>query len=90
MAQIGNVPDIQFVKQQLNELKSKGLVKEWEIPYENSLTRLTAAIFFLTPTEESVLPEIWRELATHRSLQYRLNESNKLSGLQWRVSFDKE
>jgi hypothetical protein len=46
MAKIGNVPEIRNVKQQLENLKTKGLLKEWEIPYENILTRLTAAVFF--------------------------------------------
>jgi len=89
MAQIGNVPEIIEVKKHLDQLKQKGLVEEWELPYENILTRLTAAIFFMTPTNDSKLDEIWGELEVHNMLQYRLNEEKKLSQLVWRVEFNK-
>lgn len=86
---IGNVPEINAVKQHLDQLKDQHLVKEWEIPYEGILTRLTAAIFFLTPTEDSRLEEIWKELSRHKMFQYRQNEEKKLSRLEWRVEFNK-
>lgn len=89
MVQIGNVPEIKAVKKHLAELKEKGLILEWELPYENILTRLTAAIFFLTPVEDSKLDEIWNELEINKMLQYRLNEEKKLSQLAWRVEFNK-
>jgi hypothetical protein len=83
------VQDIYDVKLHLDELKDKGLINEWELPYENILTRLTAAIFFLAPTDESKLDEIWKELEKHKMLHYRLNEEKKLSPLEWRVEFNK-
>jgi hypothetical protein len=83
------VQDIYDVKLHLDELKDNGLIKEWELPYENILTRVTAAIFFLTPTDESKLDEIWKELDKHPMLCYRLNEEKKLSPLEWRVEFNK-
>lgn len=83
------VPEIQEVKKHLDDLKEKGLLTDWELPYENILTRLTAAIFFLTPIDESKLDEIWKELDQHPMLQYRLNEERKLSQLVWRVEFNK-
>lgn len=83
------VQDIYDVKLHLDELKDKGLISEWELPYENILTRLTAAIFFLAPTDESKLDEIWKELEKHKMLHYRLNEEKKLSPLEWRVEFNK-
>jgi len=89
MVQIGNVPEIRAVKAHLDDLFERGLVKEWELPYENLLTRLTAAIFFLTPTDDSKLDEIWKELEKHKMLHYRLNEEKKLSQLEWRVEFNK-
>lgn len=85
-----HVPEIIEVKKHLDELKEKGLVSEWELPYENILTRLTAAIFFLTPTDDSKLDEIWKELDKHPRLTYRLNEEKKLSQLVWRVEFNKD
>jgi hypothetical protein len=89
MAQLGNVPEIIQVKRKMESLKERGLIKEWEIPYENILTRLTAAIFFLTPAKASYLEEIWQEFADHERLQYRQNEEKKLSTLDWRVEFNK-
>ena len=85
-----NVPEIQEVKRHLDDMKDQGLIKEWELPYENILTRLTAAIFFLTPTDESKLDDIWKELDKHPLLTYRLNEEKKLSALVWRVEFNKD
>ena len=84
-----NVPEIQEVKKHLDDLKDKGLITAWELPYENILTRLTAAIFFLTPVDDSKLDEIWKELDKHPMLTYRLNEEQKLSKLVWRVEFNK-
>jgi hypothetical protein len=89
MAQLGNVPEIKSVKEHLGLLKEKGLIKEWELPYENLLTRLTAAIFFITPANEKDLEVIWQELEVHKMLQYKLNEEKKLSNLQWQVEFNK-
>lgn len=90
MAQVGNVPEINAVKQHLDQLKNKGLVKDWELPYENVLTRLTAAVFFLTPVGDSTLDEIWKELSKYPRLVYRRNEEQKLSKLEWRVEFNKD
>jgi hypothetical protein len=84
-----HVPEIIEVKKHLDELKDKGLLTDWELPYENILTRLTAAIFFFTPTDDSKLEEIWKELDKHPMLTYRLNEEKKLSQLVWRVEFNK-
>ena len=89
MVQIGNVPEIKAVKNHLDDMKKNGLIKKWDLPYENILTRLTAAIFFLTPTDDSKLEQIWNELEVHNMLQYRLNEEKKLSELEWRVEFNK-
>ncbi|MBT6229844.1 MAG: hypothetical protein HOI47_24645 [Candidatus Scalindua sp.] len=85
-----NVPDIIKVKEHLDELKGKGLINEWELPYENLLTRLTAAVFFLETVDESKLEEIWKELDKHPRLAYRKNEEKKLSQLEWRVEFNKD
>jgi hypothetical protein len=89
MTQIGSVREIQSVKDLMNKLVEAGYVKEWEIPYENILTRLSAAIFFLTPVREEYIDGIWEELGKQNHCQYRLNEEKNLSRLQWRVEFNK-
>jgi hypothetical protein len=82
-----NVAEIQEVKKHLDELQERGLVRGWELPYETP-TRLSAAIFFLTPVDESKLDEIWKELGKHPRMVYRPNEEKKLSSLEWRVEFN--
>jgi len=89
MAQIGNIQEINLVKEHLEKLKKEGLIREWELPYENLLTRLTAAIFFLSPTDEKFLEIIWHELEIHKMLLYKLNAEKILSNLQWQVEFNK-
>lgn len=89
MAQIGNIPEIKAVKNQFDGLKEQGLIKDWEIPYENLLTRLSAAIFFFTPSTDTDLEKVWQELGSNIGLQYRINEEKKLSQLAWRVEFNK-
>ena len=90
MAQIGNVPEVNAVKKRLDILKEKGLIKEWELPYENILTRLSAAIFFLTPADGSTVEEIWDEFKDNDMFLYKPNEEKKLSLLEWRIEFNKK
>jgi hypothetical protein len=89
MVQVGNVPEINDVKQHLDQLKTKGFIREWELPYENILTRLTAAIFFLSPSEGVLEDKIWGELGQRPKFIFRRNEEKKLSQLDWRVEFNK-
>lgn len=87
MARLGNVPEINNVKLQLDKLKQQGLIAEWELPYENILTRLNAAIFFLTPEDESLTHAIWSALSTYGDLKYEPNSQQLLSKMKWRVQF---
>lgn len=89
MAQIGNIPQIKAVKNKLGQLQEKQLIAAWELPYEEILTRLTAAVFFLTPAPEVDVALIWKELALFNTLQYSLNEDKMLSQLTWRVQFNR-
>lgn len=88
MAQIGNVPEIKAVKTHFEELREKGLVEKWEVPYENILTRLSAAVFFMSPARGVEARDIFKELEVHKMLKYRLNEERRLSKLTWRVEFN--
>lgn len=85
-----HVPEIIEVKEHLSALKQKGLVKDWELPYENLLTRRSAAIFFFTPTNEQSMETIIKELGKYDNFSHRINEEQKLSKLQFRVTFSKE
>ncbi|MBC9929285.1 hypothetical protein [Chitinophaga qingshengii] len=84
-----HVADIIEVKEHLDTLKNQGLVNEWELPYENLLTRRSAAIFFVTPVvgKESA---VWSEIGRYNDFSFRLNEERKLSNLQYRITFSSE
>jgi len=86
------VPEIIEVKQVFSNLKNRGLISEWELPYENLLTRLSAAIFFLTPKNSSTetIDEIQSQLRQFSNFSIRPNAEMKLSNLELRVTFNKE
>lgn len=88
MAQIMNVPEIMKIKNHLDELQAKGLVKEWELPYENLLTRLSAAIFFVTPAGEEQMTAIFDALKEYPNFSHRENTEKKLSQLMYRITFE--
>lgn len=90
MAQIGNVKEINEVKKCLNELKEKGYIIDWELPYENLLTRLSAAIFFLSINDSIESDLVWGELSRFDDFTFELNTEMKLSKLQYQVEFRKE
>ena len=58
MNQIGNIPEIIEIKKHLETLKEQKLISDWELPYENLLTRLTAAIFYFALGEGIRLSQI--------------------------------
>jgi hypothetical protein len=85
-----HVPEIIEVKEKLESLKVSGLLNDWELPYENLLTRRSAAIFFFTPNTESSLSDITNALASFENSSLRPNEEKKLSKLAYRLTFSKE
>lgn len=86
------VPEINEVKDLLESLKTNGLITSWELPYENILTRRSAAIFFLTlaAATDSNISEVCSPLKKFQYFSYRLNNEMKLSKLQYRITFNKE
>lgn len=86
------VKEISEVKERLEFLKESGLIKAWALPYENLLTRLNAAIFFFTPAKdnEETIAEIAAELGKYNNFSYRPNHEQKLSDLEYRVTFSEE
>ena len=87
-----NIKEIQEVKGHLNLLKSNGVIREWNLPYENLLTRLSAAIFFITPEDKSgdEMGGVSAELSRYDYFSYRPNSEKKLSDLLFRITFSKE
>ncbi len=85
------VPEIEQVKMEFDNLKKLGLIADWELPYENLLTRLNAAIFFCEPVENSKSHDgIWELLKKYKDFSFRLNDEKKLSGMMYRVTFSNE
>lgn len=82
------VPEIIEVKETLDNAKKDGLIDSWELPYENILTRRSAAIFFVTPKGGSQ-EEIWNRLRKFDEFSFRPNSEARLSTLQYRVTFSK-
>ena len=60
--QIGNVPSINEIKDCLEEMKQNKWIIEWQLPYENVLTKKEAAIFYFAPASEVYLDAIWNKL----------------------------
>lgn len=83
------VKEINEIKNKLDQLKANGFIESWELPYENLLTRLSAAIFFLTPIKDEFEHNIWQELIKYENFSFRLNNEKKLSLLMYRVTFEK-
>jgi hypothetical protein len=85
-----NVPEIKKVKQKFEEIKSAQHIQNWELPYENILSRLTAAIFFITPAENISMEQIAAGFAEYENFSWRENTEQKLSQLAYRITFSKE
>lgn len=85
------VPEIIEVKDALEKAKSKGLIKDWELPYENLLTRRDAAHFFIEPTDDdSQLKKVWTSLERFENFHYHLNEKKLLSQMKYEIKFDRK
>lgn len=85
-----NVPEITEVKETLEKLKSEKIIKSWELPYENILTRRSAAFFFITPESEDKVDEIWKQLSGYDNFSIRSNDEKQLSELKYQVTFSEE
>lgn len=91
MTKIGYVPEILEVKSHLEKMKLKGLIDNWELPHENLLTRITAAVFFIETSDNQEVRELWESLGRFTDLRYRENESgSNISNMKWRVEFNRE
>jgi hypothetical protein len=76
------------LKKHLEELRSKGLVKEWGISYENGFNRFVAANFFFRAKDKSGIAEICRELQRHEIAEYRNGPGESNPEQQFRIEFN--
>jgi len=82
--------EIREVKDLMQAMHQGGLVKEWELPYEEIFSGLAQAVFFLTPVDDSCLEEIWKELGKYPYMTFQRNESGTVSKLAWRIAFNRD
>jgi len=78
------------VKDRLESLEKENTILDWELPHGNILTRLSAAVFFLTVPLGHDVKEICHTLPFSDKISIRLNEEKKLSKLDWRLEFPGE
>lgn len=76
------------VKKSLEDLVGKDLISSWELPYENLLTRLNAAIFFIE-FNESNKETVTETLNAFGHSYISKNIDKKLSDLAWRLQIGK-
>ncbi|GGB26267.1 hypothetical protein [Puia dinghuensis] len=86
------VKEINEVKENLDLLTNQGIIEKWELPYENLLTRLSAAIFFFSTSSEDPgnIPQLSESLGKFPNFSYRINTEKKLSNLTYRLTFSEE
>lgn len=85
-----HVPEIIEVKNLLTDLQKRKVIAIWELPYENLLTRRSAAIFFFTPTKADCIDLVLGNLSEFDNFSFRPNSEKTLSKLDYRVTFSKE
>lgn len=88
MAIIGSVPEIIEVKKCFEQMRQEGLIVNWELPYENLLTRISAAIFFFTPNNSVKQEDIMNRLKQYEKFVCRGNTEKKLSKLEYRIEIE--
>jgi hypothetical protein len=76
------------LKKHLEELRRKGLVKEWGISYENGINRFVAANFFFRAENKSRIAEICRELQCHEIAEYKDGPGKNKAELLFRIEFN--
>ncbi len=81
------IPEIKAVKDELEAMKKAGHISGWELPYENLLTRLDAAIFFVGLPPDGDAQSALEPLGRLPHFRVRENSEQKLSRLSHRVEF---
>lgn len=84
------IKEINEVKKILENMRSNNLISEWTLPNESSITRMSTAVFFLTPATSDAESVIWKELSRYNYFSFRLNNEKLISPLTYRVTFNKE
>lgn len=90
MSRIGYAKDVMGLKDHLEQLKNRMILTGWEMPHENIISRLTAAVVFIS-ADKSKIKEVIEELTSkffNYKIHYRPNDEKKMSRLGWTIEFD--
>jgi hypothetical protein len=82
------VPEILEFKEYLQKFAEKGEVVSWELPYENILSRISAAYFFLSLEKNINEEHFFEEVKKSYPITYSSNADKKLSQLDWEIKFN--
>lgn len=81
-----HIDSIVKVKDKLETLKEAGAIEAWELPYENILTRLDAAHFFVTLPDTNTDP-VTKSFEDYDTFKLEKNDAQKLSTLDYQITF---
>ena len=84
MPRLGHISEIIAVKNKLDRLQQEGFVRDWELPYENLITRVNAAVFLIDADNVVTVRE---RLAEFRNCHISNNENSLLSPMNYRLEF---
>ena len=87
MAKLGDIKEIKQLKECLEGMKVKGWINEWELPYENLLTRLSAAIVFIKPSNDDFISKIIETLEETVQIQCTISENTLRLALPYKITF---
>jgi hypothetical protein len=81
------VEAIAKVKKIFEQLKADGTIDQWELPYENILTRLDAAIFFADFTHEEAKQTLAKAFGDYEEYKIEPNKKKLLSQMPYTITF---
>lgn len=82
---VGEVDELICIKKRIAKLQEQGVVSEWELPYENLLTRKNAAIIYLNTESEENLKCIVLQLEDFGNWRFELNQNKTLSSMKYKI-----
>lgn len=88
MNKVGEVDELICIKKRLAKLQEQGVVLEWELPYENLLTRKNAAIIYLNTECEENLERIILQIRDFGNWRFELNQNETMSSMKYKIFCD--
>ncbi len=80
-------PIISKLKGQLESMKSRSLLKDWNWPQDGSFELRRTVNFYVTPASEKTLQKVIEEFEKYENLRCIINTDKKSCALKYRISF---